>query len=256
MARHGRWIVCLVTGFLAAFARIILTGGLLAGMVIAAFGQSRLPRTLDGLALGGLFPTGAFNQHVSQEGLGAAAYYARRLGRSPLMLGLEVSYAEYGHVYREEFAADSPDGVVDVNTSNNLSQAVVLLRLQPRRGRIMTFLEALAGASYFWTRTTVGESEPEEDLSPLAADNDFEDIAWSAGVGAGLSVQLMKSEKADPTFPRSGLFLELKVRYMAGGQAEYLKKGSIVVVGGEYTFTPERSATSHVTVQLGLSFLY
>jgi hypothetical protein len=51
-------------------------------------------------------------------------------------------------------------------------------------------------------------------------------------------------------------FFELKVRYLAGGQADYLKKGSLVFDGNDYYFTPDRSATSVITVQAGISLVF
>lgn len=238
----------------ARIGAIVLTVGLLVWFAVPAAGQSLLPRKLGGISLGGLFPTGAFNQHVSQEGYGVAAYYAHRLGPSPFLLGGEISYFEYGHAHRVEYLQGIPEVGVDVDTSNSIAQGLLTLRFQPRRGRIVSFAEALAGLSYIWTESTIGNNAP--DNWPIASETNFDDVTWTAGVGAGLSFRLRKPRGSAPEFARSGAFLELKVRYMAGGQAQYLKKGSIVVVGNAYTFTPERSATSFVTVQLGLSWFY
>jgi len=238
----------------AAAAGTTLAAALLILTAVPALGQSLSLRNLVGLAGGGLFPAGAFNDHVTQEALGAALYYARRAGRSPFLLGIEFSYSDYGHAKRIEYLEGIPDVGVDVNTYNSIVQGLLLLRLQPRSGRVLTYVEALAGASYLWTQTTIGDYDDDDDY--LASETNFDDWTWAAGAGAGLSVRVDKGriEPSGQWHPRT--FLEIKVRYMAGGQASYLKKGSIVVEGDGYSFTPERSATSFFTAQVGVSFLF
>jgi hypothetical protein len=232
--------------------RIVLAAGLLAGPALPAFSQAVLPRYLLSVAVGGLFPTGAFNEHVGQEGYGCMASFARRLWHSPLLAGCEFDFSEYGHSRRYEYLEGIPDVGVPVNTTNSLGQLLLLLRLQPRSGRLTTFVEALAGCSYFSTETTIGNSGVDDE--PMASETNFDDATWTAGLGAGLSFQIWK--QSIPEYSHRGTFLELKVRYMAGGKAEYLKKGSIVVVGNEYTLTPERSATSFLTVQAGITWFF
>lgn len=240
---------------IARFGTVVLAVGFLAAFALPALGQSLFSRGFCGLSLGGLFPTGEFNQHVPQEGYGAAAYYTWRLGRSPLLVGVEAAYSEYGHAHRVEYLEGIPEAGVDVDTSNSIAQGLLLLRLQPRSGRIVTFVEGLAGMSYLWTETTIGD--PDDEGSYSASETNLYDFTWTAGVGAGVSFRLKApGGGSDPELSRAGGFLELKVRYMAGGWAEYLKKGSIVVDGNGYTYTPERSTTNVITVQVGFSWFF
>jgi hypothetical protein len=233
-------------------ARIVLAAGLLAWPVLSARGQTVLPRKVCSLSIGGLFPTGAFNEHVGRPGFGLAFSFAWRLWNSPLFAGAEIDYAEYGHSRRYEYLEGIPDVGVPVDTTNSISHGFFLLRLQPRGGRIMSFVEALAGFTYLWTETSIGNHDVGDPA--MASETNFDDDTWAAGVGAGLSFQI--SAPADPKFARRGAFIELKARYMAGGRAEYLKKGSIVITGNEYSFTPERSATSFLAVQAGLTWFF
>jgi hypothetical protein len=219
-----------------------------------ALGQSFQARNLGGFSLGGLFPTGAFNDHVSQEGYGLAGYYAKRIGAGPLLVGLEFTYSEYGHSRRVEYLEGIPEVGVNVDTTNSIAQSLLLLRLQPRSGRVMSFVEALAGVGYLWTESAIGDNDDDDVTS--ASETNFDDWTWTAGVGAGISFRLRKWQGSGADIAGRGAFLELKARYMAGGRAEYLKKGSIIVVGNEYSFTPERSATSAFTVQVGLSWFF
>jgi hypothetical protein len=238
--------------FLKRLAWIGLAATLLLFPAFPAFGQSYQARSQFGLSLGGLFPTGAFNHHVSQEGYGLATCYARRIGAGPLLVGAEFLYSEYGHTRRVEYLEGIPEVGVKVDTTNSIFQGLLLLRLQPRRGRVTSFIEALAGVSYLWTESAIGG----DDEGTLASETNFDDWAWAAGVGAGLSFRLKEQKVGGAVIEDRGVYLELKARYMAGGQAEYLKKGSIIVVGNEYSFTPERSATSFFSIQAGVSWVF
>jgi hypothetical protein len=237
-----------------AHKQTILLAGLLLFPALLSFGQSGLPRRTFGLAIGGLFPAGAFNDHVSQEGFGLGFYYGWRLRQTPVFMGFELSVSLYGHARRTEYLDGIPEVPLDVVTENNIGQGFLFVRLQPRGGRVMTFVEGLAGISYLWTDTTItGHENSDQEIS---SETNFDDGTWTAGAGAGLSVRLGKRSVQGSGPLQRGACLEFKVRYMAGGRANYLKKGSIVVAGNEFTFTPERSATSFVTAQAGLSWFF
>jgi hypothetical protein len=238
----------------SAIKPTVLLAGLLFSVALPSFGQSGLPRHMYGLAFGGLFPVGDFNDHVSQDGFGVGLYYGWRLRHTPLFMGVEFSVSLYGHSRREEFLEGIPEVPLDVVTENNIGQSFLFVRLQPRSGRVTTFVEGLAGISYFWTDTTItGHGLSDNDIS---SNTNFDDGTWAAGGGAGLSVRLGRPRVQVSGRAQRGAFLEFKVRYLAGGWANYLKKGSIVVEGNEFSFTPERSATSFVTAQAGFSWFF
>lgn len=222
--------------------KIILLAGLLFFPALSSFGQEPPFRNIAGVTAGGLFPTGPFNDHVSQEGVGLGGFYARRLGSSPLLVGADLSYADYGHTSWIAYLLGMPE--LDVDTKNSIIQGLVLLRIQPRTGRVTTFVEGLAGFSNLYTATAVGTL----DDGSTDWETNSDDWTWTAGAGAGLSILIGKLPSAAPGERLSLTFVELKVRYLAGGQADYLKKGSYL--------TPERSATSVITVQVGISQVF
>ena len=225
-----------------AVGKIILLAGLLFFPALPSFGQAPPFRNISGLAAGGLFPTGPFNDHVSQEGIGVGGFYARRLGSSPLLVGADLSFADYGHTSWVAYLLGMPE--LDVDTKNSIVQGLALLRIQPRTGRVATFVEGLAGISYLYTATAVGTLED----GSTDWETNHSDWTWTAGAGAGLSILLGKSWADDSGERLRRTVLELKVRYLAGGQADYLKKGSYL--------TPERSATSVITLQVGISQVF
>ncbi|HMA54382.1 MAG TPA: hypothetical protein VKT17_07955 [Acidobacteriota bacterium] len=240
MTRLGRW----------AAGKIILMAGLLFFPALPSSGQAPPFRNISGLTAGGLFPTGPFNDHVSQEGVGLGGFYARRLGSSPLLVGADLSFADYGHTSWVAYLLGVPE--IGVDTKNSIIQGLALLRIQPRTGRVKTFVEGLAGISYLYTATAVGTL----DDGSTDWETNHHDWTWTAGAGAGLSILLGKSWAADPGESPRRTFFELKVRYLAGGQADYLKKGSLVFDGSDYVLTPDRSATSVITVQAGFSVVF
>src|SRR5512143_188753 len=137
-----------------AVGRILLLAGLLSFPALPSFGQALPFRNISGLTAGGLFPTGPFNDHVSQEGVGAGGFYVRRLGSSPLLVGADLSFADYGHTSWIAYLLGMPE--IDVDTKNSIVQGLAVLRIQPRTGRVTTFVEGLAGISYLYTATAVG----------------------------------------------------------------------------------------------------
>jgi hypothetical protein len=55
-----------------------------------------------------------------------------------------------------------------------------------------------------------------------------------------------------PRKERSGLLLEVGVRFLAGSRADYLRKGSIERVEEELTWTANRSRTSMMVPFIGI----
>jgi len=217
---------------------------------VPSFGQpGRPPVGLKGFTLGGLFPSGAFDSHVGRDGGVAAIHLALRSGLSPLFVGFELSASYYGHVHRHAYMDNIPEVQLDVDTYNNIVQGLFFLRLQPRVGDISPYLEGLAGVSYIFTDTTVSDDDDEDDV---AYDINFDDWTVTAGAGAGVVVRL----RGRPGGGGGGMFLDFKVRYMAGGRASYLRQGGVVVEGDRVTYTVDRSATNFFTVQAGLTWFF
>lgn len=235
-------------------ARIALPAAILLVSAGLSFGQDLGHRNMLGLSLGGLFPVGAFNDHVSQEGFALGIHYGVKLRKAPVYVGFELSAGFYGYTHRHEYMNGVPEVRLDVVTYNNIVQGHFLLRAEARRGAVRPFVEGLAGLSYLFTDTTISEDDfPWEEI---ASDINSSDLTVAAGAGGGLAIHLGWSRRRHPDRARGETVIEVKVRYMAGGRAKYLKQGSIVVEGDDVVYTFERSATSFVTAQVGLSFRY
>jgi len=74
----------------------------------------------------------------------------------------------------------------------------------------------------------------------------LDDLAFSAGGGAGFMVGFGKS-------PRSAR-LDVSVRYLYGGEAEYLTEGAIRWGSDAATLQPHRTQADIVLVLIGVAF--
>lgn len=237
------------TAALRRVAAAVLFAGLLLRPV-PSFGQpAHSPDGLRGFALGGLFPSGAFDSHVGRDGAVGALYLALRSGLSPIFAGFELSGSYYGHVHRHAHMDNIPEVQLDVHTYNNIIQGLFFLRLQPSVGDVSPYVEGLAGISYIFTDTTVSDGDAQDDF---AYDINFDDWTVAAGAGAGVVVRL----RGRPGGGGGGTFLDFKVRYMAGGRASYLSQGGLVVDGDRVSYNVDRSATNFFTVQAGLTWFF
>ena len=215
-------------------AGIIISAVLLLSAGLPSFGQSGLPRRAWGLTLGGLFPMGEFNSRVGKDAIGVSAFYAWRVGRAPAFFGVEAN----GHIYAHSLFSDD-------DTYNTVAQGLAFLRLQPRTGSVVAYLEVLAGVNYLST-----SSEYYDDyLDEYTSEVEFQDITVAAGAGAGLCMQLGRGAK---TMSPDGkpTYLDFKVRYVFGGYANYLREG------GDGSLFPEHSRTNVITIQLGLTWFF
>lgn len=92
-----------------------------------------------------------------------------------------------------------------------------------------------------------------ENFDPATdwADNDDSDEG-EPGAGSGED-EGGKVGKGEPVIESIGVFLD--VRYIRGGEAEYLREGSIEIDDGRVHYDVRHSRTDIVIVRIGLSFL-
>ena len=196
-------------------------------------------------------PQGELDDQIGKDayGLGGQIFYAP--SRSPLALGLDVSWLNYGNeTRREPFSTTIPDVTVDVETQNNVVQGFLVLRGQMPRGPIQLYGDALLGLNYLYTETRIKDTDGwSEDV---ASSTNQEDVALAYGFGGGVMIPVWtgRSDGVQQVLIDSG------VRYIQGGEAEYLKEGSIRRDGGRVSFDTIRSRTDMVKLHLGVSLRF
>ena len=203
-------------------------------------------------------PQGAFKDNVNRSGIGITG----NIGFAPVgyayMAGLELGFMNYGTERRREpFSTTIPDVTVDVETDNNFALGHLFLRLQPNAGYVRPYLEGSIGGNYLFTKTTIkSQSRPEEEV---ASSTNLDDFAFSYGGGAGVLVLLYHKEEeevAPGTPDLRELLLDVRCRYVAGSEAEYLKEGSIRRVSGQVVYDVKKSQTNLLTIQVGIALRF
>ncbi len=224
-------------------------------IVLAAALSFGGPKWECGITAGGCFPLGSFWDNIGHPGLSFSFSLGRRAGNSLFSYGLDASYVIYGLESRTEFLSGDIPVEVDVDTTNNIVQGLLYLKLQPRRGRVRPYVEALAGVNYLYTETSIsGRDYPYEEIT---SSTNFDDVALTAGGGAGLAIRLGRGpdEQAGPG-RKSQIFLDIKVRYLAGARAKYLREDSIIPEDGGFTYLYMESRTDLISGQIGVSIIF
>jgi opacity protein-like surface antigen len=223
-----------------------------AALLACSIGQAAAVRAQEfqaGLDFITVVPRGEFKENVGNNGYGAGGNFLVRLGSSPLLVGGDLGVVVYGSESREEVLSPTiPNVRVRVRTSNNILLTHFLLRLQPTRGRVRPYADGLIGLKRLFTQTSIGDSFGDDDDNLLSS-TDLSDTTLSYGFGGGLQVQLNSRDKP-------AVLLDGKVRYLRGGRAEYLRKGSIRQVSGGVVYDVLSSRTDVVAVQIGVTFRF
>ena len=190
--------------------------------------------------LGGI-PVGDFGDRAGTSP-GVGFDFTSRVGQTPIAVGGEFGYFMYGKETRRlSLVSAVPEVLTDVNTTNNLLQTHALVRVQPQTGRVRPYVEGLLGFRYVFTRTSF--ANPDEGESGTTQLSDF---APSVGGGGGMTIGLVSGRAAT-------LHLDLGLRYLTGGDVEYLTKGAITRDEGRVTFQPTQSAINLVSLQVGVA---
>lgn len=171
------------------------------------------------------FPQGEFKETSDRVGYGLGLEGAYVFPGLPIAAGFAGTYATYGsRTFSVPFSLTAQLVNVDLTTSNNIATGHLLLRLQPQNGVFRPYFEGLLGFHVFWTESKL-EDERFED-SEIAGSTNLSDMAFSYGGGGGVQYLLHRGETA---IPGEGIeiLLDLKVRFLYGGKAEYYDEASI-----------------------------
>ncbi len=198
-------------------------------------------------------PQGDFGRTVDDLGYGLDLYGAYQLRNSPVALGLDIGFLTYGTTRRTEpFSPNIPEVNVRVSTSNNIAFGHLLTRIQPSDGVIRPYLDGLFGFNYLFTESRIRDERSQDEI---ASSTNFDDITLSGGFGAGSKFHIYRTFDEDSN-RLINLFLDLRARYILGGEAEYLREGSIQRDNGNLIFDVERSRTDLLTFHIGIVFQF
>ena len=217
-------------------------------LVLLLFSNLSFPQSFGlNFTLG--FPMNEFKQNVKRTGFGGSLQFLlwNPTPELPYTFGLNLGYINYGSESRTEpFSYSIPDVSVDVSRTNNIINFHLLSQVILPYGNFRPYMEFLLGGSYIFTMTQIDSYGSEESTSTT----NFDDWAWSYGAGAGFLIKL--TSDSIKTENLGAIFLDFKVRYLYGTEAQYLKEGSVTIRNGTAYYDVSKSKTDLLTAQLGV----
>jgi opacity protein-like surface antigen len=193
-------------------------------------------------------PQGEFRQvnpNINPWGWGVSVL--GRAGRTPFHIGADAGFMGYG---RSVETTTLPNGnIARIVRKNRVFTANLVARLRLETDfPIRPYLDGLVGAKYFRTATSIQSTQLfNSDNSNINAVNQ-QDIAFSYGAGGGLNIMLTEN-----------VWIDLRVSYLMGGTADYVKPGS----ARPDPFDPvrtvidvQRSQTDLIIGQVGIMFSF
>ncbi len=203
---------------------------------------------MGGLHLSTGLPQGEMDEQIGEEAYGIGGQFFYSPAASPFALGIDLSWANYGsETRREPFSHNIPDVTVDVESLNNFVQALFVLRGQVRTGPIQPYADALIGVNYLYTETSVNGEDFDDEV---ASSTNMDDAALAYGFGGGVMVPVWGG--ALNTDNVQQVLIDAGVRYIHGGEAEYLRKGGISRTRGNVKFDSVESRTDMVKLHMGV----
>lgn len=197
---------------------------------------------VDGVA--GL-PQGDFGESVGDTRWGGSFYFTRRLGSSPVRLGMDLGFHANGSVDLVLGGAGARGrSAKDVRLTNDIYFGHFLSRVQPVYGRLAPYVEGVFGFRAFETAIVLKECSLDCTLSTLSTSTTV-----SLGGGGGLSLRLTGNDESESRFS-----LELGARYLFGGETEYFLPSDLSALADDLSPVPHKSTTSMITVSFGVVF--
>lgn len=217
-----------------------------------------LPAAAQQVEVGGdalvAFPQNEFKRNIGSTGGGLSAHIFIIPEESPFALGLRLLFVNYGSEQRSDVITGPFSPIdADVTTTNNILMGHLVARLGAQVGRFRTFVEGFAGYNYLFTETSVRGVNTGETIT---SETNLDDGAFGYGGGGGFQFSITGENLDDPMAPPDGLSLALSARYLFGGKATYLKKGSIRQEGGSLVYYTHESTTDLLMIALGVTYYF
>lgn len=214
-----------------------------------------LAKAEGGLGLSLAWPQGEFKEHVDFA-WGAGARVGWGFGeKSAAVASLfaDINYLNYGRERRvEPFSLTIPDVVVDVVTNNYMLMVSPGISVGMQKGPVRPYGEFFGGLTYIATTTKI---ENRHLLSePIAQSTNFSDFTYNLGAGGGIKFLVWHKDIEGREVELREALIDIKLSYIKGGDAEYLKKGSIRRQLGQIYYDTILSRTDLFQLRIGMTF--
>jgi len=203
-------------------------------------------------------PQNEFKDQLDDRlGIGLGGFFGYRFGNTPVMLGADLGFMNFGTETRQEpWSTTIPDATVNVENSYNLVHGDLLLRIIPPERAFRPFIDGLFGFNYFFTETKIRDRGSTDPDDTIASDTNFRDTAMSYGFGGGFQLRIYSDDGSgnnnDIQTPYN-VYLHFLGRYMYGREAEYLREGSIIRENGTVTYDVMQSTTDLLHFRVGVT---
>ncbi len=216
-------------------------------MITTGFAQTRFQAGLN-LKLG--FPQSEFKENVDNVGFGAAGQFGYHIPQSPFSIGANAGFIVYGSETREEpFSTTIPDVYVDVTTTNSIFNGHLLFRVQPQEGFLRPYLDGMIGFNYLFTSTEIKNQHSFAEEDNIASTTNQDDFTSSYGGGGGLMIKVYEGFNKNNSLYE--IFVDIGIKYLVGGEAEYLKEGSITRKNNKVYYDLNKSTTDLLNFHIG-----
>ena len=223
---------------------------LLGFIALLAAAEVSAQRTSGGVNFVVAVPQGSFADRLDDVGFGLTGTLVHHFAGSPVGVGAEGTFATYS-LGTASFS--SPAG--DVLTTNNIAMGHVILRLQSPSGMIRPYGDALVGLGYLFTESRIEDVDFNGDRYTTSSTN-FDDAAFSYGLGGGVMAQVYSGHSSDDGRPFN-VFVDARIRYLFGGEAQYLREGDIESdANGNPIYFFTESRTDLLLPQLGVTIRF
>jgi hypothetical protein len=189
-------------------------------------------------------PVGTLGDNIG-FGYGANGTYLLRLDRrGVLSLRADIGVANYGNESKRVPLSSTVGGRIQVRVSTN--NYIVPMAIGPqltfRTGAIRPYVNVGVAGQAFYTESHIDGVDDNDDFARTTNQSDFTG-SWSTGGGVYV-----------PLYARHvKVMLDLGLQYYNGGQAHYLRPGSIVdLPNDQIQITPLKSDTHLVLARIGV----
>jgi len=198
-------------------------------------------------------PQGEFHDNVDNAGFGIGG----GIGVIPnqfFSLGTAFGFMTYGsETRREPFSYTIPDVTVEVKRSNNFLFGHIYAQVLGDMNIVKPYIEGRFGFNYLWTETRISDIDGDDE--DIASSTNFDDFALSYGGGGGVLIKVWQEAKSARSRTSDGVgavYIDLKVIYTKGGEAEYLKEGSMEIIDNQVVYYPDESHTDLLGINIGV----
>lgn len=235
-------------------------------------------RFLAGFSLAFGLPQAEFRNNLNAIGIGADAMFAWQSStRLPVALGFDVGYMAYAlHTQRQTLYAEVKSGntVVStleiplrVETASTIVDPQCFLRFIAPTKKIVPFVDAIVGFSYFRTGTSIYDESTRRQLSTeenglISRDKNLDDWTLHYGCALGLQYEI-----------KSTFAVHLRCAYLFGGEAQYYSgkqteswdiqltttpsdPNNLSAGDLDVNATPYESRTDMVSIKAGITLLF